>query len=96
MYVELLDRRIKREIQSEMRFVPGIDPGDVTVTVDDGVATLTGHVDRPSSRQAAEELARWVPCVRAVANEIQVRPPSGIAQHEVGLVRALVDAFGRG
>ncbi len=75
MYVELLDRKIKREIQSEMRFVPGIDPGDVTVAVHDGVATLIGHVDRLSCRLAAEELARRVPCVRSVSNQVEVRFP---------------------
>lgn len=85
-----------REIQSEMRFVPGIDPGDVSVTVEDRVATLTGHADRHSYRQAVEELARRVPGVRAVANQIHVPSHREDLQHEATLVRAVVEAFGQG
>jgi osmotically-inducible protein OsmY len=90
------DEKIRQEIQLEMDWMPLVQAGSVGVAVQDGVATLTGHVPDASARQAAEQLARRVPGVRSVANEIQVRRPLDVAHHEADLVRAVVDAFGRG
>ena len=50
-----------------------IDSGS-TVSVVDGTLTLTGTVDRYSIKLAAEKAAQRVDSVRAVANDIAVRP----------------------
>ena len=42
-----------------------------------GVLRLTGKVDTPDDRQAAEQLASSVPNVQQVVNELQVKRPSG-------------------
>jgi osmotically-inducible protein OsmY len=96
MTAEKHDKRIQQEIEFELRWMPGVEPGRVGVSVEAGVVTLTGHVADVSARQAAEQLARRMLGVRAVANEIQIRRPSNDSQHDVSLVRAVVDAFGRG
>ncbi len=96
MNAEKRDEKIREEIQLELGWMPVVEPGSVGVAVEAGVVTLTGHVADPSARQAVEQLARRVLGVRAVANEIQIRRPVTDAQHEVSLVRAVVDAFGRG
>ena len=90
------DEKIRKEIRLEMNWMPLVQAGTVGVAVQDGVATLTGHVPDAPARQAAEQLARRVPGVRSVANEIQVRRAPDIAHHEANLVRAVVEAFGRG
>ena len=90
-----LDEKIRQEIQLELLGMPGVDPESVCVAVEAGVATLTGHVTDPSVRQEAEQLARRVPGVQSVANEIHIHRPSNDAHLEADLVRAVADAFGR-
>lgn len=51
------DGEIADSIESELWWSPFVDSDEVTVTVDDGVATLTGTVDTWSERQSATENA---------------------------------------
>ncbi|MDY7109620.1 MAG: BON domain-containing protein [Planctomycetota bacterium] len=51
------DWEIREDIQDEMWWSPFVDEDEVTVTVDGGVATLTGTVDTWSERRAATENA---------------------------------------
>ena len=51
---------------------PELSLQDITVDVTGGVAVLTGEVETPEQRQAAEELASEVPNVLAVRNELEV------------------------
>lgn len=51
------DSEIKSSIESELWWSPFVDSDEVSVTMDDGVATLTGTVDTWSERQSATENA---------------------------------------
>jgi osmotically-inducible protein OsmY len=51
------DAEIKDDIEDELWWSPYVDEDEVTVTVDDGVATLTGTVDSWSERGAARDNA---------------------------------------
>jgi osmotically-inducible protein OsmY len=51
------DRQIKEDIQDELFWSPFVDADDVNVTVDRGLATLTGTVDSWSEYNAAENNA---------------------------------------
>lgn len=51
------DSQIKDSIESELWWSPFVDSDEVSVTVDDGVATLTGTVDSWGERQSATENA---------------------------------------
>jgi osmotically-inducible protein OsmY len=65
------DWEIRDDIQDELFWSPFVDSGDVTVTVDDGVATLTGAVETWDERQAATENAYEGGAV-AVDNDLTV------------------------
>ncbi len=56
-YTFMTDAEIRDEINDEMWWSPFVDSDKVTVTVDDGVATLTGTVGSWSEFQAATENA---------------------------------------
>jgi len=90
------DETIRQAIESELRWMPVVDPGNVDVRVEDGVVTLAGHVVDASARQAVDQLARRVLGVRSVANQIQVRHLAKDAQSDTALFRAVADAFGQG
>jgi hypothetical protein len=96
MDAEKLDEKLREEILLGIRWMPGFEHGAVGVAVEAGVVTLTGHVVDASARQAAEQMARRVPGVRSVADEIEIRRPGAVAHHEASLVRAVAEAFGRG
>ncbi|MCC2611654.1 BON domain-containing protein [Neorhizobium sp. Rsf11] len=54
----------------------GVDASDVTVTVQGGEVTLGGVVQVPEEISRAEEVARGVPGVTTVRNEIRSIAPS--------------------
>ncbi len=51
------DQEIKENIESEFFWSPFVDGGDITISVDDGKATLTGEVDSWSEYDAATQNA---------------------------------------
>jgi BON domain len=61
------DRRLKQEVLDELDFDPSIDAANIGVSVDDGIVTLTGHVSSYVEKSAAEQAARRVKGVRALA-----------------------------
>lgn len=68
----LSDWEIKKEIEDELWWSPYVDEDQVTVTVDDGVATLTGTVDTMNERKAARNNAFEGGAV-AVDNDLKVK-----------------------
>jgi len=56
-YTPKTDWEIKEDVESELWWSPFVDSDEVNVTVDDGVATLTGTVSSWSERQSAAENA---------------------------------------
>ena len=70
------DTDLRRDVLDEIDWEPSIvDASQIGVTVKEGVVTLTGHIPLMSEKHAAEVVAKRVHGVRAVANDIEVRPP---------------------
>ena len=69
------DKQLRKAIMDELEFDPRIDAANVAVVVDDGIVTLTGHVASYVEKVAAENAARRVKGVRAIAEELEVRYP---------------------
>lgn len=67
------DKQIRQNIMDELDFDPSIDAAHVGVAVENGIATLTGHVGSYTERVAAEKAAQKVRGVRGVVEEIKVR-----------------------
>jgi osmotically-inducible protein OsmY len=65
------DMAISRRIESKYAWSSKIDREDISVTVDNGVVTLTGAADTWSERLAAAELA-WDAGARYVKNDIAI------------------------
>jgi osmotically-inducible protein OsmY len=70
------DRDIERDVKEELDWNPDLDAADIGVSVKDGVVTLTGFVTSYTDRYEAENAAKRVAGVIAVANDIEVRVPS--------------------
>jgi VCBS repeat-containing protein len=68
-----IDERIRDTVLHQLDWEPDFDASGVGVSVDDGVATLTGTCDSYAEKLAIERAAKRVYGVRGVANEIQVK-----------------------
>lgn len=70
----MTDVEIRQDVLDALEFDPSIDAASIGVAVDDGVVTLTGHVQTYGEKLKAEELAMAVRGVKAIAQEVVVRP----------------------
>src|SRR3982075_3987577 len=70
------DIDIKRDVEAELRWNPDIDATDIAVSVKNGVVTLSGFVRSYGQKYEAEQTAKRVNGVAAVANDIEVRLPA--------------------
>ena len=85
------DTEILQDVLAELHWDPEVDPTDVGVEVDDGVVTLTGTVESFTQRWAAERAALRVQGVRAVANDVAVKPPG--ARTDTDIAKAVAEAL---
>ncbi|MFO1185703.1 MAG: BON domain-containing protein [Bauldia sp.] len=68
------DKEIRADVLAELDWEPSVNAANIGVAVENGVVTLSGHVATYAQRFAAERAAKRVRGVRAVAEEIEVRP----------------------
>jgi osmotically-inducible protein OsmY len=71
-YSSKLDREIEAEIRDEFFWSPFVDGDKITVSVENGIATLTGAVDAKSDRSMAEANA-YEGGASQVINNLEVR-----------------------
>jgi osmotically-inducible protein OsmY len=69
------DEKLQKDVLDELNWDARVKPNEIGVSVKSRIVTLTGYVDSYTKRWAAEEAARKVRGVHAVANEIEVRLP---------------------
>jgi osmotically-inducible protein OsmY len=87
------DAKIERDVAEELRWTPEIEDEDIAVRVSRGVVTLTGFVATLRERAAAERAAKRVSGVRALANDLEVRPSGPGTRSDPELARAAADAI---
>jgi osmotically-inducible protein OsmY len=68
------DDDIRNDVFFELKWDPKIDSSDIAVAVKDGVVTLSGFASTYWDKLEAEKAAKRVYGVRAVANDIEVKP----------------------
>lgn len=69
------DTQLRDDVQAEIHWTPEITAADIGVSAKDGVVTLTGHLASHAKKLAAENAARRVHGVKALAVEMTVRLP---------------------
>jgi osmotically-inducible protein OsmY len=88
---ELRDR-----VEQQLDWTPEVPTTDIGVSAEDGVVTLTGFVNTYAEKVAAERATLKTYGVRAVANEIEVKPlfkktDADIAQAALNALKERVD-----
>ena len=87
------DTDIRRDVQNEMHWDPSLNEGGIGVAVKDGVVTLFGEVAHFGDRWTAEEIAKRVSGVRAIANEIEVKIPASGERSDSDIANAAATAL---
>ncbi len=73
-YVDKTDEEVKEAVEDALLYDPRVYSFNPTVTVNDGIVTLTGEVDNLKAKRAAEQDAKNVVGVFGVNNHLRVRP----------------------
>ncbi|HMK85692.1 MAG TPA: BON domain-containing protein [Steroidobacteraceae bacterium] len=87
------DSDIQRNVQNELQWEPSVDDREIGVRVSDGVVTLVGTVSHYADRYNAEQVAKRVAGVRAIANEIQVKVPKPGERSDSDVATAAANAL---
>lgn len=87
------DAHLQRDVLDELDWEPSVDAAHIGVTAREGVVTLTGHVPVYANKHTAEEVAKRVHGVRAVANELDVRPDDVHLRDDEDIAAAAVHAL---
>jgi osmotically-inducible protein OsmY len=86
------DIDIKKDVEAELRWSPDVDETDIAAKVNGGEVTLSGFVNNYLSKYGAEIATRRIKGVTAVANDISVKPLSGVPT-DPEIARAAVEAL---
>jgi len=87
------DIDVRDNVLAELQWEPSINAAEIAVTVNDGVATLSGRVDSNAEKQAAEKVTKRFSMIKAIANEIQVKLPGMSERSDADIAQAVVDVF---
>jgi len=87
------DADIKRDVEAELKWDADIDATDIAVAVKGGVVTLTGFVRSFTHKWQAERDVKRVSGVMGLANDIEVRLPTGSERPDPEIARDAVEAL---
>jgi osmotically-inducible protein OsmY len=80
------DEQLREQVLSELKWAPEISPtvaDGIAVAVKDGVVTLSGTVPTYWLKETAEHAVKRVHGMRAVANDLEVKPASTPTDAEI-------------
>jgi osmotically-inducible protein OsmY len=87
------DAQLQRDVLDELQWEPSVEAAQIGVTARDGVVTLTGHVPVYAQKFTAEEVVKRVHGVKAVANDIAVKPPGSSQCDDADIATAALHAL---
>jgi osmotically-inducible protein OsmY len=87
------DQQLKQDVTNELRWEPSVNETHIGVSVKGGLVTLSGHVPTYGEKFGAENAAKRVFGVKAVANELDVKLASDMRITDEGIARSCLDAL---
>ncbi|HTW64064.1 MAG TPA: BON domain-containing protein [Bryobacteraceae bacterium] len=89
----MYDLDLKNEVKDALDWEPALDARAISISVRDGIVTLTGSVPSYPEKHLAEQAAGLVRGVKAVACELSVALPALSARTDEEIARAAADAI---
>lgn len=87
------DSQLQSDVMNELKWWPNVEAAHIGVSASDGTVTLTGEVPHYAQKEEAEEAAKAVYGVRAVANDIQVQLDGSYKRTDQDIAAAAVTAL---
>lgn len=86
-------KELQRRVLDELDWEPSIDASQMGVAVHDGVVTLTGSVSTYAEKTTAEQATKRLVGVKAVANDLEVRPVFPSQPNDTEVAQAVLRAL---
>jgi len=87
------DQELKRDVENELKWEPSVNEAHIGVSAKNGVVTLSGHVTMYAEKYAAEQAAKRVHGVQALANELDVKLLSSDKRSDEDIATACLAAL---
>lgn len=87
------DSQIQEDVLAELRWDPKVNATHIGVEVKSGVVTLSGHVDSFGEKWDAEEAAKRVSGVKALAIELKVNLPNPTQKSDSEIAQSVANAL---
>lgn len=87
------DLQLHKDVLDELRWDPRVNEAEIGVSVKDGVVTLTGFVPTFAQKYAAEKVVERVSGVRAIAEDLHVRPTGAFLRNDTDIAHSVVNAL---
>lgn len=75
------DTELKADLMERLDAIPAVSASDIDVMVDNGMVTLSGHVDTQQTRFQVERTARRVSGMRGLAVHLMPGSPAPRKHH---------------
>ncbi len=87
------DVELQKDVIEELKWEPRVKASEVGVSVQEGIATLSGYVGSYDQKVTAEKAAMRVYGIKAVAGEIKVRVSGLLKRTDEDIAHAAADAL---
>jgi osmotically-inducible protein OsmY len=87
------DKTLQLKVLEALDWEPSVEAEHISVTVDDGIVTLKGHVASYYAKSEAVAVTQAVSGVKAVADELEVSLPRPSERRDEELARAALAAL---
>ena len=87
------DIEIQKDVMDELKWEPLLSVSEIGVAVKQGIVTLSGTVDSFSKKEEAETAAKRVSGVKAVAEDIEVKPFATSVKNDTEIARMVADSL---
>ena len=87
------DSQIQKDVMDQLKWEPFLNASQIGVAVKNGIVTLSGQVDTYSKKLTAENAAKKVPGVKAIAEDIQIGVSPAYSKTDTEIAEAVLNAL---
>lgn len=87
------DNQLQRDVMDQLKWEPFLNASEIGVAVRNGIVTLSGQVDSYYKKISAEDAAKKVSGVKAIAQDIQIGVSPAYAKTDTEIAEAVLNAL---
>ena len=87
------DNQIQKDVMEQLKWEPFLNFSEIGVAVKNGIATLSGQVDSYTKKLAAENAAKKIAGVKAIAEDIQIGVSPAYNKTDTEIAEAVLNAL---